>query len=73
MAKKVSASKGESAAPRDQKDSPKVLFDDWFTMRLDSKSSLRPWMRKEVSSFFQSLGLSERENLEAFDEAYSRF
>lgn len=47
----------------------KISFDSWISLRMARKS----WMRESIGSFFKSLGLSEKEEIKTYDNAFEKF
>ena len=51
---------------------PKMALTSWFGLKLSEKA-LRPTQRLEIEIFMKKQGLSEMEEKEKYDKAYSRF
>lgn len=50
----------------------KTSFESWCSLRL-SKKDRKEWLKEPVRKFFDSLGLSNEEEIETFDKALEKF
>lgn len=50
----------------------KISFESWVSLRL-SKKERKDWLKEPVKAFFTSLGLSDREEIKTYDNAFEKF